>query len=285
MWDTVESFLKVHLVLRVLQCVCVCVLFLPVVVLNLSKIVPFERGFFCDDDSIKLPHKGDTISSGLLFALGLCIPIAAIICGEAAAMKFHQEHHNGALVRSSRQLYLALYLHLGAFLFGAAVSQSLTEVAKFAIGRLRPHFLDVCKPLNLTERCAGSYIPEALCTGDASRVADARKSFYSGHSSFSSYTMIFLALYLQVRMPWRGTRLLRPLLQFAAILGAFYVGLSRISDHKHHWSDVLTGFFQGTIVAMLVVFYVADFFRMSHKIEEPAHDGRRMDTVNAANSV
>uniref|UniRef100_UPI00358F64DE phospholipid phosphatase 3-like n=1 Tax=Myxine glutinosa TaxID=7769 RepID=UPI00358F64DE len=235
---------------------------------------------------IKLFHKGDTISSGLLFALGLSIPIIAIICGEAAAVMFHQEHPNSPPMRPSHHLYLALYLHLGAFLFCAAVSLSLTEAAKFAIGRLRPHFLDICKPSNLTEElCATGYITDAACTGDRSSVIDARKSFYSGHSSFSSYTMIFLALYLQVRMPWRATRLLRPLLQFAAILCAFYLGLSRVSDHKHHWSDVLTGFFQGTVVAILVVFYVADFFGMTRRTEEPSHDGRKMDTISAVNSV
>lgn len=33
---------------------------------------------------------------------------------------------------------------------------------------------------------------------------------------------------------------------------AFYTGLTRISDNKHHWQDVLVGFLQGTTVATLV---------------------------------
>ena len=32
------------------------------------------------------------------------------------------------------------------YLFGAAASVSLVGIAKFTIGRLRPHFLDVCQP-------------------------------------------------------------------------------------------------------------------------------------------
>ncbi len=32
------------------------------------------------------------------------------------------------------------------FIFGAVASHSLVTIAKFGIGRLRPHFMDVCRP-------------------------------------------------------------------------------------------------------------------------------------------
>ena len=32
------------------------------------------------------------------------------------------------------------------YLFGAAASYSFVTISKFTIGRLRPHFLDVCRP-------------------------------------------------------------------------------------------------------------------------------------------
>lgn len=59
--------------------------------------------------------------------------------------------------------------------------------------------------------------------------------------------------YLQSRFTWHGARLLRPLTQFTLIMMSFYTGLSRVSDHKHHPTDVLAGFVQGALVAYCIV--------------------------------
>lgn len=59
--------------------------------------------------------------------------------------------------------------------------------------------------------------------------------------------------YLQARLTWRGARLLRPLVQFLLVMIAVYTGLTRISDYRHHPSDVVTGFIQGALTAYWVV--------------------------------
>lgn len=59
--------------------------------------------------------------------------------------------------------------------------------------------------------------------------------------------------YLQARFTWHSARLLRPLTQFTLVMMSFYTGLSRVSDHKHHPTDVLAGFLQGALVAYCVV--------------------------------
>ena len=39
-----------------------------------------------------------------------------------------------------------LYRSLGHMVFGAATTFLFTDMSKYQIGRLRPHFLEVCKP-------------------------------------------------------------------------------------------------------------------------------------------
>lgn len=58
---------------------------------------------------------------------------------------------------------------------------------------------------------------------------------------------------MQARLCWKWARLLRPTVQFFLVAFALYVGYTRVSDHKHHWSDVLVGLLQGALVAGLTV--------------------------------
>lgn len=60
-------------------------------------------------------------------------------------------------------------------------------------------------------------------------------------------------LYVQARMQGKWTRLVRPTIQFFLVTYALYVGYTRVSDYKHHWSDVLVGLLQGTLIAVLTV--------------------------------
>ena len=75
----------------------------------------------------------------------------------------------------------------------------LTDMGKYSVGRLRPHFIDGCKPegpgLNLDVCKIGEYITNFTCTTTNKKVfADLRLSFPSGHASMSAMAMIFLAV-------------------------------------------------------------------------------------------
>ncbi|MEE6495065.1 hypothetical protein FKM82_001941 [Ascaphus truei] len=232
---------------------------LPFLIIESSTIEPYHRGFYCDDESIKYPSKsGETINDAVLSAVGILIAILAIITGEFFRIHYLKERSHSFI---QNPYVAALYKQVGCFIFGCAISQSFTDIAKVSIGRLRPHFLAVCKLDFASINCSLGYIENYECTGLPSKVMEARKSFFSGHASFSMYTMLYLVLYLQSRFTWRGARLLRPLLQFTLLMMAFYTGLSRVSDHKHHPSDVLAGFVQGALVAYCIVFYVSDLFK------------------------
>ncbi|XP_042681523.1 phospholipid phosphatase 1 isoform X1 [Centrocercus urophasianus] len=252
-----------------LDVVCVVLAGLPLGVLNLAKIKPYQRGFFCNDDSIKYPFHDSTITSTVLYTVGFTLPILSIILGETLSV-FYNHLHSNSFVRNN---YVAtIYKAIGTFIFGAAASQSLTDIAKYSIGRLRPHFLAVCQPDWTQINCSLGYIENFPCQGDKAKINEGRLSFYSGHSSFSMYCMLFLALYLQARMKGDWARLVRPTIQFGLIAASIYVGLSRVSDYKHHWSDVLTGLIQGALVAILIVVYVSDFFKVRGCTFQPKED-------------
>lgn len=230
---------------------CVIVAALPFIVMTIV-FKPYIRGVYCDDESIMYPLKPDTITHGMLAAVTIPCTVIIISSGEAYLVYSKRIYSNSDF----NQYVAALYKVVGTFLFGASVSQSLTDLAKFTIGRPRPNFMDVCRPTV----CTG-YMPVINCTGSDLNVTESRLSFYSGHSSFGMYCMLFLALYVQARLEAKWARLLRPTIQFFLVAFAVYVGYTRVSDYKHHWSDVLVGLLQGALIAVLNVCYVSDFFK------------------------
>jgi len=216
---------------------------------------PYERGFFCGDESIRYPFKESTVSSFILHLIGLGLPTLVIIFIEFSMRNNEQSRYSILGTNIPNWLY-SVYNNLLWFLFGAACSQLTTDIGKYTIGRLRPHFLDICKPdvdcnadINKTK-----YIENFKCTGEMSKkFKDSRLSFPSGHSSLSFYCMVYLALYLQARIKTSKYGIPKSFFQFLVIVMAAYCALSRISDYKHHWSDVLAGTLLGITVATLTV--------------------------------
>ncbi|XP_008414293.1 phosphatidic acid phosphatase type 2D [Poecilia reticulata] len=255
------SFCTKRKMLVGLDVICLCVASIPFFACELKAVTPYERGFFCGDDSITYPYlETEAIPDTLLIAGGIAITGLTIALGECYRVRFR-----GVLSRAFvRNHYVScLYKELGSFLFGCCVGQSLTNMAKLSVGRLRPNFLSVCNITYESINCTrGSYVNQVKCNPRNDKlVVEARKSFFSGHASFAMYTMLYLAFYLQARLSWRGARLLRPLVQFLLVMLAIYTGLSRISDYRHHPTDVLTGFIQGGLTAYWVAFHISSMFK------------------------
>ncbi|KAG6454858.1 hypothetical protein O3G_MSEX008877 [Manduca sexta] len=221
---------------------------------------PFERGFFCGDESLMFPYKDDTVTVLMLRGFGLGLPIIAMLTCEWALLRKVRDDERCLGVRVPAWLR-GFYCSLSSFAFGVCFTELAANIAKNTIGRPRPHFFNLCKPsidCNLPE-WRGRYIQshEYTCTGDdIDKFGDMRKSFLSGHSSWAAFTMIYLALYLERRMVWKGTRVLRHTLQFGAVMLSWFTALSRVSDYKHHWSDVLAGYSLGLAFAVLVVCFI-----------------------------
>lgn len=160
---------------------------------------PFRRGFNCDDTSIRYPFRDSTISSKVLQLYCLGIPIITIAVVEFIRYSKNVRLFSGGSPRQLREFSWILYNEVIVFIFGALCSQFLTDIAKYSIGRLRPHFLDVCRPKDLDGRLCGRndfrYIEDYECTqSNGELLKDARLSFMSGHSSLSAYAMVFTAV-------------------------------------------------------------------------------------------
>jgi len=84
-----------------------------------------------------------------------------IALGECYRVRYRGVHSRAFV----RNCYVScLYKELGSFLFGCCVGQSLTNMAKLSVGRLRPNFLDVCKVTYASINCTlGSYVPKVSC--------------------------------------------------------------------------------------------------------------------------
>lgn len=205
---------------------------------------PFKRGFFCDDETLMHPYHDSTVGSSLEI-VGYGLPITIIAATEFARWRLSANQISDLKLfdRDIPLWAVNIYKFVGIFLFGASLNVLTTDIAKHMIGRLRPHFFDVCQPVMPDgSNCSNPinmrrYIEEYSCGNSASSAVmlkDMRMSFPSGHSSFSMYTMIFAVVYLHSRISWNGSKLLKPLVQFLLIMMAWFTALSRIPDYKHH---------------------------------------------------
>lgn len=130
----------------------------------------------------------------------------------------------------------------------------LTSFIKVLVGRPRPDFYERCSP-DVTKN--DNVILH--CTGSNKLVMEGRKSFPSGHSSFSFCSMMFLSLYLAGKLQvfsqsaknesWKFTICLLPLIL------ATTVAISRTCDYHHHWEGTIISFFKFTNLFMCTTYF------------------------------
>ncbi|KAH9635877.1 hypothetical protein HF086_002437 [Spodoptera exigua] len=150
---------------------------------------PYRRGYDVNDMSIRLPYKDQLISI-------LLVEIVRDKQGKGVGEKFLSGSVMPGWVWES-------YRSIGVFAFGASCQQLTSDFAKYVIGRLRPHFIDVCVPYPTANSSANrlGYINDYTCAGsDPAKIAEARLSFPSSHASFSMYCAVFF-IFIYVLKP------------------------------------------------------------------------------------
>lgn len=108
-------------------------------------LVPYERGFFCNDESLMHPFHESTVTHTVLYSVGFGVPILSILFTEFIRWKMNIEAEREVKLfgRNIPVWMQHAYKFIGILAFGAACSQLTTDIAKYTIGRLRPHFINV----------------------------------------------------------------------------------------------------------------------------------------------
>ncbi|XP_053211790.1 phospholipid phosphatase 2-like [Panonychus citri] len=254
------------------------ILFVGIILVSIAK--PNRRGFWCSDESIKYPRQPDTVGGGQLAVIVLVIPLIVIISGELIAHKLNlntrkswrrqlnvngSNHIEQAAKVSTDHSVSSWSVNINSiiisWLFSLFLTALLTGFIKTQVGRLRPVFYSQCKSSVSCDdqQNHGVYLTDYVCNIKPSEEIFIRTSFPSGHSSYSMSSMVFLIVYIGQRFLINRTNSLRYLIasvQMSFLIIALYVGLSRVSDNIHHWSDVLVGLILGAGVTLICTLFL-----------------------------
>ncbi|KAL5745071.1 hypothetical protein ACOSP7_026217 [Xanthoceras sorbifolium] len=212
----------------------VILLLLAVVAIILTFVHPYYR--FVGKDmmyDLKYPFKKNTVPIWAVPIYTIGFPMLAFLIVYFRRRCVYDLHH----------------AILGLF-YSLLVTQILTDAMKLAVGRPRPDFFWRCFP---DGKDVYDELGDVICHGKASDIKEGHKSFPSGHTSCSFAGMVFLSLYLsgKIQVFDRKGHVAKLCLIILPILFATLVGISRVDDYWHHWTDVFAGGLLGLTVATL----------------------------------
>jgi len=248
-------------------------------------ISPKKRGFFCHDESIRYPYFSSTITTPTNVLISYGVPVLIIIVNSFVQKTAHV--HNS----STRTVMEIIYRDVTLFFFGVFTVQLLTNVGKLTAGRLRPHFHDVCNSNSSSLAENGEcgvwarpvYVSDWTCPGNPAlfsspterehRIREASLSFPSGHASLAWYGMVFGAGYLHLAYSSTHRRFTLPIgvVQVALLVYGLVVAVSRVTDNKHHPTDVLAGAVLGAGAAVIALTRTTPDHSRKHYAELKVH--------------
>ncbi|KAF5734537.1 lipid phosphate phosphatase 2-like isoform X1 [Tripterygium wilfordii] len=191
----------------------------------LNFIEPFHR--FVGEEmmtDLKYPFKHDTIPFWSVPIFAIMLPIAVFFLYYCYRQDVYDLHH--ALL---------------GILYSVLITGVITDAIKDAVGRPRPNFFWRCFPdgNGVFDEISGN----VACYGDPAIIKEGYKSFPSGHTSWSFAGLTFLAWYIagKIKAFDRRGHVAKLCIVLLPILAAVLVGVSRVDDYWHHWTDVFAG--------------------------------------------
>ncbi|XP_030259219.1 phospholipid phosphatase-related protein type 5-like isoform X1 [Sparus aurata] len=154
---------------------------------------------------------------------------------------------------------------LGVYVFGLFTTDIFVNAGQFITGSMAPHFLSVCQPNYTALGCqdTGNFVSQSdACTGDPDDIMRARKTFPSKEAALSLYTAVYLAMYVMCCVGSAGGRLTGPILSLSLVSLAVLTGINRVAEYRNHWSDVIAGQAIGGAIAVFLVVFVVQYFKM-----------------------
>jgi phosphatidate phosphatase len=171
----------------------IAILFPTTLLIHFVSIKPFQRGFFCDDHTLKYPYiENETIPQYICLLIWISISGATILTTQ--------------ILNKSTS-----FKDVKRMITGLLCCILLTDITKYSVGRLRPHFLTLCNPdydnvcfddeeayysdgdEEFVNEFYQKYVNESeVCNNEKPNLLnEARLSFMSGHASFSFYCASF----------------------------------------------------------------------------------------------
>jgi len=207
--------------------------------LELEERTPFIRKVQPEEIWLyRNPQTDSYVPGSLLWKCVTFVPLTAILVGYA-------------VYRDKSDLTAATLVATLAMPLNGVI----TDIVKLCVGRCRPDFVYRCWPGGVVP--ADAFSTEYLnCTGNPDVVLEGRKSFPSGHSSFSFAAWGFVFFYMSGKLgtfhcnrPNSAWKLLLPLV---FLVVPMTIALSRTADYHHHWQDVVVGSLLGLGVIWMV---------------------------------
>nr|ACO10917.1 Lipid phosphate phosphohydrolase 2 [Caligus rogercresseyi] len=222
-------------------------------------LLPNQGWFWCPSQASKLLYRntqGDTVSTRYLLIFTMIPFLLTTLYGEWKRLR-------GAGKRDRHFVWEALEAY-SRFLVAYWLNILLMVIAKFLLPEPRPHFLQTCDPEPSLLTCTqGSEEYQAYHPGmcrlsegggvsfTGKDVLDSLRSFPSGHAQTGFFSAI-VALHYIFSSP-AFSKFERLILSLFWTCNALLMSISRITDNRHHWWDVLAGCLFGALYSSLSI--------------------------------